>query len=73
MQGESIPVVDTLSRLCFEEGVHSIENSEYGTSLLEGRIHFISSLIDLARVKSSTEQDPIVNLLKEVVYNGWPP
>lgn len=72
-QGKSILVADTLLRLCFKEGVHSIENSEYGTSLLEGRIHLISSLIDLARVKSSTEQDPAVNLLKEVVYNGWPP
>lgn len=72
-QEKSIPVADVFSRLCFKEGVHSIENSEYGISLLEGRIHFIKRLIDLARVKSSTEQDPTVNLLKEVVYNGWPP
>jgi len=29
--------------------------------------------MDLVRVKSSTAQDPTMNLLKKVEYNGWPP
>ena len=36
-------------------------------------IHFISTPIDLAAVKFSTAQDHTMNLLKNTVFNGWPP
>ena len=36
-------------------------------------IHFISTPIDLTAVKSSTVQDPTMKLLKNTIYNGWPP
>ena len=36
-------------------------------------IHFISTPIDLAAVKFSRAQDHTMNLLKNTVFNGWPP
>ena len=36
-------------------------------------IHFISTPIDLTAVKSSAAQDPTMNLLKNTIFNGWPP
>lgn len=72
-QGKSIPVADALSRVCFKKGVHTIETSERDDLLPESNIHFVSCPIDLTAVRSSTAQDPTMNLLKDVIYNGWPP
>ena len=71
-QGRSIPVADALSRVCHREAGH---NPEHVTedSAPQRNIHFISTPIDLAAVKFSTAQDHTMNLLKNTVFNGWPP
>ena len=71
-QGRSIPVADALSQVCHSEAGY---NPEHVTedSAPQRNIHFISTPIDLAAVKFSTAQDHTMNLVKNTVFNGWPP
>ena len=66
--GGTIPVADALSRVCFKpsKGKSTNETSE---------VHFIntsSSLVDISMVKDVTAKDPVMNLLKNMIYRGWP-
>ena len=66
--GRTIPVADALSRVCFKPstGKSTNETSE---------VHFIntsSSLVDISMVKEVTAKDPVMNLLKNMIYRGWP-
>ena len=66
--GRSIPVADALSKVCFKPstGKSTNETSE---------VHFIntsSSLVDISMVKEVAAKDPVMNLLKNVIYRGWP-
>ena len=70
--GRSIPVADALSRVCHTGATHGTGTTTKDASS-QRNIHFISTPIDLTAVKSSTAQDPIMNLLKHTIYNGWPP
>ena len=66
--GRTIPVADALSRVCFKL---SKEKSTNETS----EVHFIntsSSLVDISMVKEVTAKDPVMNLLKNMIYRGWP-
>ena len=71
-QGRSIPVADALSRVCHKKAAHNTENM-IEDSASQCNIHFISTPIDLTAVKSSAAQDPPMNLLKNTIFNGWPP
>ena len=71
-QGRSIPVADALSRVCHKKAAHNTENM-IEDSASQCNIHFISTPIDLTAVKSSAAQDPTMNLLKNTIFNGWPP
>ena len=66
--GKSIPVADALSRLCVEKNAHSPARDP-----LERNIQFIANLVDLTAVKLATSEDETMNLLKDVIFNGWPP
>ena len=70
--GRSIPVADALSRVCHTGATHGTGTTTKDASS-QRNIHFISTPIDLTAVKSSTAQDPTMNLLKHTIYNGWPP
>ena len=70
--GRSIPVADALSRVCHTGATHATGTTTKDASS-QRNIHFISTPIDLTAVKSSTMQDPTMNLLKHTIYNGWPP
>ena len=70
-QGRSIPVADALSRVCHEKGVQNMEDS-IDDPAPHRSIHFSSTPTKLSAVKSSTAQDPVMNLLKETIFNGWP-
>lgn len=61
-------MADALSRLCVEKKVHSVKRIPP-----EHHIHFVSSLVKLTAVKSATSEDATMNLLKDVIFNGWPP
>ena len=71
-QGRSIPVADALSRVCHKKAAHNTENM-IEDSASQCNIHFISTPIDLTAVKSSAAQDRTMNLLKNTIFNGWPP
>ena len=71
-QGRPIPVADALSRVCHKKAAHNTENM-IEDSASQCNIHFISTPIDLTAVKSSAAQDPTMNLLKNTIFNGWPP
>ena len=70
--GRSIPVADALSRVCHTGATHGTGTTTKDASS-QRNIHFISTPIDLTAVKSSTAQDPTMDLLKHTIYNGWPP
>ena len=70
--GRSIAVADALSRVCHTGATHGTGTTTKDASS-QRNIHFISTPIDLTAVKSSTVQDPTMNLLKHTIYNGWPP
>ena len=66
--GKSIPVADALSRVCFGDNTHAIRRSEYD-------VHFITDVscpINMEHVKSTTTQDATLNMLKDMIYQGWP-
>ena len=66
--GKSIPVADALSRVCFGDNIHAIRRSEYD-------VHFITDVscpINMDHVKSATTQDATLNMLKDMIYQGWP-
>ena len=67
--GRSIPVADALSRVCHTRATHDTEITTKDTAS-QRSIHFISTPIDLTAVKTSTAQDPTMNLLKNTIYNG---
>ena len=71
-QGRSIPVADALSRVCHKKPAPTAENMTED-SVPQRNIHFISTPIDLTAVKSSAALDPTLNLLKNTIFNGWPP
>ena len=64
--GRAIPVADVLSRVCFKPS-----KEEYTSETSE--VHFIntsSSLVDISMVKEVTAEDPVMNLLKNMIYRG---
>ena len=68
--GKSIPVADALSRVCFGDniGLHAIRRSEYD-------VHFITDVscpINMEHVKSAMTPDATLNMLKDMIYLGWP-
>ena len=66
--GRTIPVADALSRVCFKPLERKITNET-------SEVHFIntsSSLVDISMVKEVTAKDPVMNLLKNMTYRGWP-
>ena len=71
-QVRSIPVADALSRVYHSEAGHNPEHVKED-SASQRNILFISTPIDLGAVRLSTEQDHTMNLLKNTVFNGWPP
>jgi len=71
-QVRSIPVADALSQVCHMRTTHGTQTMTKDTTP-QRNIHFISTPIDLTAVKSSTVQDPTMKLLKNTIYNGWPP
>ena len=65
--GRTIPVADALSRVCFKPSERKITNET-------SEVHFIntsSSLVDIAMVKEVTAKDPVMNLLKNMIYRCW--
>lgn len=71
-QGRSIPVADVLSRVC--HGIAAPTTKSMTEDYVSQRnIHFISTRIDLKAVKSSMVLDTTENLLKNTIFNGWPP
>ena len=71
-QGRSIPVADALSRVC--HGIAAPTTKSMTEDYVSQRnIHFISTRIDLKAVKSSMVLDTTENLLKNTIFNGWPP
>ena len=65
--GQEIAVADALSRLPVED-TNAIPN-------LEAQIHDVQSQISteiLSRIKSETAKDVELNVLREVIYTGWP-
>ena len=65
--GIKIPVADALSRVCLQRPKHEPCQKE---------VSFISSMqlpIELQRIKDASLQDATLNLLKDIVYKGWPP
>ena len=51
----------------FQE-VHQVESSP-----TEQSIHFISCHVDFIGVKQATSEDTTINMLKDTIFNGWPP
>ena len=71
-QGRSIPVADALSRVC--HGIAAPTTKSMTEDYVSQRnIHFISTRIDLKAGKSSMVLDTTENLLKNTIFNGWPP
>ena len=71
-QGRSIPVANVLSRVCHRKAAPTTENMTEN-SVLQRNIYFVSTPTELTALKSSTALDPIMNLLKNTIFNGWPP
>ena len=82
--GKSIPVVDTLSRICFNTGaeVHKagVHLKKAGAILnkagadVNKEIHFITTKscpIDIKSIQEATMQDQDLNRLKDVILKGW--
>ena len=65
--GRTIPVTDALSRVCFKLSETKITNET-------SEVHFNTSLslVDIAMVKEVTAKDPVMNILKNMIYRGWP-
>ena len=74
-RGETIPVADALSRVCFKNGIHELGSQESESCAPGYSIHFItdkSCPISMESVKSAIGKDPTLYLLKDTIYNGWP-
>ena len=67
--GKSIPVADALSRVCLQKKVHSVESLPPE----EHSIHFLSTPVDLTEIKLATTEDSTMQLLKDIIFKGWPP
>ena len=74
-RGETIPVADALSRVCFKKGIHELGSQESESCAPGYSIHFItdkSCPISMDSVKSAIRKDPTLYLLRDTIYNGWP-
>ena len=63
--GKTIPVVDALSRVCFDKSQQIKDNT----------VHFVTDIpcpIDINAVKSASALDPTMIKLKNTIYRGWP-
>ena len=82
---KSIPVADTLSRVCFNTGadVHNaeVDLNNAGADLnkagadVNKEIHYITTKscpIDINSIQKATIQDQDLNKLKDVIFKGWP-
>ena len=76
--GKSIPVADTLSRVCFKAGadVHraGADLNKAGTDVNK-EIHFITTKscpLDIKSIQEATMQDQDLNKLKDVIFKDWP-
>ena len=65
--GTKIPVTDALSRVCLPEIVIE-ESRQCEVNIVTG----IKSPIDVHRIKDKTHYDSILNMLKDIVFRGWP-
>ena len=74
-RGETIPVADALSRVCFKKGIHELGSQQSESCAPGYSIHFItdkSCPISMDSVKSAIGKDPTLYLLRDTIYNGWP-
>ena len=65
--GTKIPVADALSRVCLPES--AIEESR------QCEVNFVTGIgspIDVHRIKDETHHDSTLNMLKDIVFRGWP-
>ena len=63
--GKTIPVVDALSRVCFDKSQQIKDNT----------VHFVTDIpcpIEINAVKSASALDPTMIKLKNTIYRGWP-
>ena len=68
---DTIPVADTLSRVCLTMEVIEVGNQRE-TCAPEYSIHFITdTLCPIDLFKSASAKDPTMQLLKNTIYNGW--
>ena len=66
-RGETIPVADALSRVCFKKGIHELGSQESESCASGYSIHFItdkSCPISMDSVKSAIRKDPTLYLLR---------
>ena len=74
-RGETIPVADALSRVCFKKGIHELGSQESESCAPGYSIHFVtdkSCPISMDSVKSAIRKNPTLYLLRDTIYNGWP-
>ena len=74
-RGETIPVADALSRVCFKKGIHELGSQESESCAPGYSIHFITDKwcpISMDSVKPAIGKDPTLYLLKDTSYNEWP-
>ena len=67
-QGKAIPVADALSRMCYTKTDDTLSSKDL-------RVDFISNIsapIDLQVIKSATNEDMTMNILRNTIYKGWP-
>ena len=66
--GKTIPVADALSKVC-------LKSNQNNTSSQQPDVHFITTatiLLNIAIIKEAIMVDPTMNLLKHMIYKGWP-
>ena len=66
--GIKIPVADALSRVC-------LPPAETGQREQGHEVHFVTGLstpININRIKEESLKDSTLNLLKDIVFKGWP-
>ena len=64
--GIKVPVADALSRVCVPPRKHAAEEKQ--VSFISG----ISCPISISRIKEESTKDSTQNLLKDVIFRGWP-
>ena len=69
--GKTNVVADALSRVCYME----LPTSDCNSSLIEVDAitqHLPATPVKLQEIRNTTNEDTMLNHLKDVVYHGWP-